>query len=103
MISGEPVAGEVVHYLDFTADVFDIITVNKLTRGNRLTSELLLGFFVSHQVGNTKLTTAELAAKDVSRPDILQGTAEHTTDRGSGGGGEAVVGGGGRRVVVVVG
>ena len=93
-------AGEVVHDLDFTADVFDIITVDKLTRGDRFTSELLLGFFVSHQVGNTKLPAAELAAEDVSRPDVLHRTAEHTTDRWSGGGVEAVVGGGRGRVVV---
>ena len=92
-------AGEVVHDLDFTTDVFDIITVDKLTRGDRFTSELLLGFFVSHQVGNPKLPTAELAAEDVSRPDVLHGTAEHTTDGWSGGGGDAVIGCGGGRVV----
>lgn len=92
-------AGEVVHDLDFTADVFDIVTVDKLPSGNRFASELLLGFFVGHQVGNTELSTAELAAEDVIRPNVLHGTAENTTDRWSGRGSEAVVGRGGGRVV----
>lgn len=41
-------AREVVHDLDFTADVFNIVAVDELASGDGLASELLFGFFVSH-------------------------------------------------------
>lgn len=59
-------AGEMIHDLNFTVDVFDIFTADKLTPGDRFTSEMLFGFLMSYQVGNAKLTTAEFTADDVS-------------------------------------
>lgn len=41
-------AGEVMHDLNLTADVFHIITVNEFSSGDRLASELLFGVFVSY-------------------------------------------------------
>lgn len=59
-------ASEMIHYLNFTADIFDIIMVDKLTTGDGFTSELLFGFLMSYQVGNAKLTIAEFTVEDVS-------------------------------------
>lgn len=80
-------AGEVVHDLDFAADVFDVIAVDEFAGSDGFAGEVLLGFLVSYQIGDAELAPAQLAPEYVSVTDVLHGTAEDAADGGSGRGG----------------
>lgn len=78
-------AGEVVHDLDLTADVFDVVVVDELAGGDGFAGELLLVVLVGDEVGDAELAAAELAAKGVGGADVFHGAAEDAADGRRGG------------------
>lgn len=58
-------AGQVVHDLNLSPNVLDVIAVYELARGYGFASELLLRLLVSHQVGHAELAPTQFAPEDV--------------------------------------
>ena len=46
-----------VHNLDFTANVFNVVTVDEAARGDRLAGEEFFGLFVSDEIRDSELAT----------------------------------------------
>lgn len=80
------VTGQMMHDLHLAPDVLHVIVVDELPSGDGFAGELLLGLFVSHEVGDAELTAAELAAEGVGGPDVLHGLPEDPAGAGGGGG-----------------
>lgn len=78
--------GQMMHDLHLAPDVLHVIVVDELPSGDGFAGELLLGLFVSHEVGDAELTASELAAEGVGGPDVLHGLPEDPADAGGGGG-----------------
>ena len=72
-----------VHDLDFSAYVFDIFFVVKLTLGYGFASQAFPGALIGAKAGDTELATPEFSAKCVSIPDIFHGSVEDIPNVGS--------------------
>lgn len=75
---------EVMHNLDLTADVFNVITLNESAGGDGFASKLLLRFLVGDEIGDSELASTQLTAERVCVADVLHGTTEDSANRGSG-------------------
>ena len=77
-----PVTRQMVHDLNLTPYILDVITVDELPRGYGFTSELFLGLFMGYQVRNPKLATTQFASEHVGGPDVLHGPAQYSAHGG---------------------
>lgn len=76
------VAGKMMHDLNLTANIIDIVTVYEFACGYWFASELFLGDFMGYQISNAELATAEFTAEGEDGADVFHGAAEDAAEGG---------------------
>ncbi|KAJ1398809.1 hypothetical protein SESBI_30796 [Sesbania bispinosa] len=78
------VTNEVVHGLDFRANIVNVVVVDKFAGDHGFAGKFLFLHFVCDQVGDVKLASTKLVAKDVDGANIFHGATEDATEGGAG-------------------